>query len=242
MRNTKIAAMGRVLLAGLTPILAACTDSVSFEEPALLTVTSSADSLVSGGAASVLISAELPPTLPQDATVEFATSLGRLINPGAAADRKVTVQARDGIAQARLVSAGEVGTAYVSATAAGSTAQIAVELTPSPPALAETIDLFVDRTAAPADGSTAVTVTAVLRRAAGTVSRGIPVRFEARDSASGALLPELGGVVVADSVGTARLRLTSPVPGTLQVRAYVGAAESEPRTIRFTPPPAAAGR
>ncbi|HEU4883736.1 MAG TPA: Ig-like domain-containing protein [Longimicrobium sp.] len=230
----RIIPRGWSVLAALSLTLAGCTDSISVEEPAALNLLASADSLVSNSQASVVVSAELPPSLPRNTEVVFSTSLGRLINPGAPSDRKVTVRARDGAAEARLIPAGEVGTAYVTATAAGSTAQITVELTP---VLPESIDLFVDRTAAPADGSTAVTATAVLRGAAGTASRGIPVSFQARDSATQAPVSALGGVMLSDTAGTARIRLTSPVARTILIQAFAGTAESEARSIRFTPLP-----
>lgn len=220
----------------LGALVSACTDATTVSAPAPISVRSSADSLVANGLEDVVISAELPLTLPQDASVEFSTSLGRFINPAGAPERKVIVRARDGVAEVRLIAMGEIGTAYVTATAAGSTAQRTVELAPSLP---EIIDLFVDRTAAPADGATAITATAVLRRGAGTVSRGIPVRFEARDSATQELIPELGGLVVADSGGTAKLSLASTVVRTVLVRAYSAMAESGTKTIRFTPPVAA---
>lgn len=214
----------------------ACTESTFVLERLAVGISQSADSLVSDGSASVLITAELPPSLPQDATIEFNTTLGRWTNTIGASERKVTVQAHGGMAQARLFSGGEVGTAYVTVNAAGTTAQTTVELTPSRP---EIIDLFVDRTAAPADGTTAVTATAILRRGTGTVSRGTPVRFEVRDSATGAALSGLGGVIVADSASTARLRITSRDLGTVLVRAFAAGVESDTRTVRFTPPPAA---
>jgi hypothetical protein len=217
-------------------LMAGCTDSTTIVTPAPISVRSSADSLLSDGLGDVVLSAELPAALPQDALVEFSTSLGRFINPAGGPERKVAVRARDGVAEVRLISAGEVGTAQITATGAGSRAQTTVELAPSRP---EIIDLFLDRTAAPADGAVPVTVTAVLRRQTGTVSRGIPVRFEARDSATQELIPALGGVVAADSAVTAKLRLTSTIPGTVQVRAFTGTVASEARTIRFTPLPPA---
>jgi hypothetical protein len=236
MSTRKTAAVRRAAIAALLG-LCACTESTVAPEPATLGIRASADSLASNGLSSVVVTAELPPSLPQDGTVEFTTSLGRFANPGAAPERKVTIHARGGIAEARLFAAGEVGTAYVTVSGGGTQAQTTVELTPSLP---EIIDLFADRTAAPADGATAVNATAVLRRVAGSVSRGIPVRFEVQDSATGAPLSSSGGVVVADSASTARFRLTSTVPGTVLVRASVGAAQSDPRFVRFTPPPAVA--
>jgi hypothetical protein len=181
----------------------------------------------------MVVSVALPPSVPQDASVEFTTTLGRWANPGGAPDRKVTVQARGGTAEARLFASGDVGTAFITVAAAGTSDTTSVRLTPSLP---DSIDLFVDRTSAPADGVTAVTATAILRRVSGTVSKGILVRFEVRDSAQ-ALLPEFGGVAVADSTGKAQFRFTSIVTGTVQVRAFAGTAASDARTVRLTPPP-----
>lgn len=238
MSTGKAAALRRpVLVALLSVPVSACTESTVVPEAAALGITTSADSLAADGVASVVVTAELPRWLPEGISVEFTTTLGRWANPGGAPDRKVTVQARGRVAEARLLAMGEMGTAYVTASTAGLTARTTVELTPSFP---DTIDLFVDRTAAPADGATAVTATAVLRRGAGTVSRGIPVRFEVRDSATQAPLLELSGVVVADSAATARFRFTSTLPRTVLVRAVAASVESDARTVRFTPPPAAA--
>ena len=226
-----------VLIALLSVLVSGCTESTVVPESATLGITTSTDSIPSDGLASVVVTAELPRALPDATSVEFTTTLGRWANPGGPPDRKVTVQARGRVAEARLFAMGEMGPAYVTASTAGLTARTTVELTPSFP---DTVDLFVDRTGAPADGATVVTATALLRRAAGTVSRGIPVRFEVHDSAMQTLLPELSGVVVADSAGTARFRFTSTLPRTVLVRAVAASVESDARTVRFTPPPAAA--
>jgi hypothetical protein len=222
-----------VLSALLVMFAAACTESTFAAGPAELDISTTADSLVSDGLASIVVSVELPPAVPQDAMVEFTTTLGRWANPGGTPDRKVTVQARGGTAEARLFASGDVGNAFITVAAAGTSDTASVRLTP---ALPDTIDLFLDRTSAPADGATAVTATAVLRRTSGTVSKNIPVRFEAQDSAQAAL-PALSGVVVADSTGKAQFRFTSIVPGTVQIRAFAGTAASEPRAVRLTPPP-----
>ncbi len=232
--STMNAVLGRTLLAMSLGLYApGCTESIVVMESVALDVRTSAASLESNGLASVLVTAELPPSIPRDASVEFVTTLGRWANPGGTPDRKVTVPVQGGIAEARLFAAGEVGTAYITVNGGGATAQVVVELTPAVPEIA---DLFVDRTAAPADGATPVTATAILRRETGTVSRGTPVRFEVQDSA-GAPLPMLGGVIVADSAATARFRITSTVPGLVTVRAYAGNVRSEVRTVRFTPVP-----
>lgn len=234
--STRTAAASRATFAALLGLLvSACVDSTLVPEPATLGISTSADSLLSDGLASVVVAVEIPRSLPQYATVEFTTSLGRWANPGGAPDRKVLVEAQGRVAEARLFAAGEVGTAYITVNSAGATAHTTVELSPSLP---DTIDLSVDRTAALANGATVVTATAVLRRVAGTVSRGTPVRFEVRDSATRAPLPELGGVVLVDSSGTAKISLTSTVSRTVFVQAYAGAARSDERTVRFTPPPA----
>jgi hypothetical protein len=235
-RTSRVLARSCFLLMWLTLAMSSCMDPTTVMQPAPISVHPNAETLVADGFSNVLLSAELPRSVPQDALVDFSTSIGRLITPAGVPDRKVTVRARDGRAEVRLISPGEVGTAYVTATGAGSMAQATVELTP---ALPDIIDLFVDRTAAPADGATAITATAVLRRIAGTVSRGIPVRFEAKDSATQVPLPALSGVIVADSGGAARLKLVTTIPSTIQVRAYVGTLVSEPRVVSFTPLPAA---
>jgi hypothetical protein len=238
MSTRKAAALRRPVLIVLVSVpVSACIESTVVPESATLGIATNADSIASDGLASVVVTAELPQSLPEVTSVEFTTTLGRWANPGGPPDRKVTVQARGRVAEAHLFTFGEVGTAYVAASTAGLTARTTVELTPSFP---EMIDLFVDRTAAPADGATAVTATAVLRRGAGTASRGIPVRFEVRDSATQALLPELSGVVVADSAASARFRFTSTLPRTVLLRAVAATVESDARTVRFNPPPAVA--
>jgi hypothetical protein len=207
-----------------------CADATFVEEPDPIEVSAAATTLVSDGTTSTIVQALIPPSLPQDAAVEFATTTGRFVNPAGAPERKISVRARGGRAEARLIPAGETGTAHISATGAGSTDFTTVELTPATP---DTIDLFLDRAEAPANGTTAVTATAVLRRVTGTVSRGIPVRFEVRDSASETVRPEMGRVVAAES-GTATIKLTTTRPGTVNVRAIVGSVQSEARRVRFT--------
>jgi hypothetical protein len=233
--STRSAVVGRTFLAlALGLSASACTESTTVPEPGTLDVRTSAASLESNGIASLVVTVELPPTLPRDASVEFTTTLGRWAIPGGTPDRKVTVRAQGGVAEARLFAAGDVGTAYITVSGGGRTAQTTVALTPALPSVA---DLFLDRTAAPADGVTAVTAIAILRREAGSVSRGTSVRFEVRDS-TGAVLPMLGGTVLTDSAATARFLFTSTVPGRVMVSAHVGSVQSEARTVLFTPPPA----
>lgn len=235
--STVRAATGRTILAlALGLFASACTESTTVSERGTLDLRTSAASLESNGIASLVVTVELPPSVPRDVSVEFATTLGRWTIPGGTPDRKVTVPARGGVAEARLFAAGDVGTAYITVSGGGMRAQTTVALTPALPDFA---DLFLNRTAAPADGATAVTATAILRREAGTVSRGIPVRFEVRDS-TGADLPMLGGMVVADSAATARFVFTSTVPGRVTVRAHAASVQSEARTVLFTPAPAPA--
>ena len=226
-----------VCAAWLLPCVAlGCADATVVQEPHPIEVSAAAATLVSDGTTSTIVQALIPPSLPQDATVEFTTTTGRFVNPAGAPERKISVRARGGRAEARLIPAGETGTAHVSATGAGSTDFTTVEITPAMP---DEIDLFLDRTEAPANGTTAVTATAVLRRRTGTVSRGVPVRFEVRDSASEAVHPEMGGVVAADSVGSATIKLTTTRPGTVDVRAIVDSQRSAARRVRFTLPGAA---
>ena len=226
-----------VLIGTLSLQAAACLDSSAVEAAEAIRLQVSADSLVADGFSAVSISVELPRSLPQDPLVEISTSVGRLISAAGAPDRKVAVRAHEGRAEVRLISAGEVGTAYITASGAGSTAQATLELTPSLP---DSIDLFVDRIAAPADGATAVTATAVLRRVSGVVTKGVPVRFEARDSLTQSVLLALSGVVLTDGEGAAKFKLITTVPGTVQVRGFVGAVGSGPRMVHFTTPPTTA--
>jgi Bacterial Ig-like domain (group 1) len=192
------------------------------------------DSVVEAdGVSASLIQAALPRSLPQDASIEFVTTLGRLIPPSGAPDRKATVRARGGRAEVLLVSSGETGTAFVSATGVGSAVQTSVRLAPAP---AHFIELIVDRMAAPADGKTAITATALLKRNSGAVTAGLPVQFIATDS-MGSTLPALSGTVIADGSGVARYPLTSTVPGIVILQAVAGSIRSDARQVRLTPVP-----
>jgi hypothetical protein len=135
-----------------------------------------------------------------------------------------------------MVGTGDTGTAYIFASGAGTVAQTTIVLSPSLPSV---IDLHSDRSSAPADGATTVTITAILRRDLGAVSRGIDERFVARDSVSEAVRDDMSGSTTADSAGIARLRTTTTVAGTVEFRAYVGTVESEPRRVTLTIPPSA---
>lgn len=194
------------------------------------------DSVVEADSVSAtLIQVTLPRSLPQDASIEFVTTLGHLIPPSGAPDRKVIARARGGRAEVLLVSGRETGTAFVSATGAGSSMQTSVRMAPAP---ANRIDLIVDRMAALADGKTAVTATALLKRGSGVVTAGIPVQFIATDSI-GSTLPALSGTMIADGSGVARYTLTSVVPGVVSLQAVAGSVQSNASQVRFTPAPPA---
>lgn len=216
----------------------ACADPVVFREPDAFRLVAAQNSIESDGANSTTVEAILPTSLPQDAFIDFSTSLGRLVTSAGAPDRKATVRAYEGRAAIRLLTTGETGTAYVTATGAGSTRQVAVEFQPAVPTV---IDLLLDRSAAPADGATPVTATAVLRRSRGAVSPGIVVQFMTRDSTGGSVLPGLSGIVVSDSNGIARIKITATVPRTAEIRAFVGSVQSEARLVRFTAVAASGG-
>jgi hypothetical protein len=234
-RSAAVRLRGYFFAASVLLLASACDDPriVAPAEPLVLAARDSV--LEADNVSATVIQAILPSSLPQDASIEFVTTLGRLIPPSGAPDRKVTARARDGRAEVLLVAGGETGTALVSATGAGSSVRTSVRMSAAP---ARRIDLIVDRLAVPADGKTAATATAFLRRESGVVSPGLPVQFIATDS-TGSTLPALSGTVIADGGGVARYPLTSSVPGVVVLQAVSGTVRSNAVQVRFaTAPPA----
>jgi hypothetical protein len=220
-----------VLVTGVALLGAGCADPTSVPPTTRIELVAADSVLVSDGVSTTRVEVKLPRSLPQDATIELATTLGRLLGPSGAPDRKIAMRAEQGRAAVLVIGSGETGIAYLSASGAGSSAQTTLRLAPAP---AQRVELLVDRLAAPADGRAVVTATALLRRDRGAATGGAQVRFVATDSAGG-LIPALSGTVFADSTGMARYPLTASQPGTVLIHAEVGSVRSDPLTVTFTP-------
>lgn len=222
----------RLILSGLIAVLiGGCDNPVFLEAPGPITLTVESNELTADGSETALVEAELPPSAPRNAPIRFTTSRGRFVAPGSDTPQ-VVVRAEAGRATVRLTSAGEIGTAFIAATSGGATDMAQVELVA---ALPDTVILSGDRSVAPADGNTAVTITALLRREEGTVSGNLEVVLTARDSADLSTIPELSRLAVA-SGGTATFKLTSAQVRTVLVEVHVGDQASNVVPIRFQPP------
>ncbi len=209
-----------------------CADSIFVEAPDTISTSVRNDSLAADGASATEVVAELPQTLSSSGEVLFTTDLGRFRTATGGLEQSVVVRATDHVATARLVSPLESGRATITVRNPGATGRADVEFVPASP---DSIDLFVDRVVSPADGATAITATAVLRRAIGVVSPGTVVRFEVRSAQSGAV-EGLGGSVVADATGAASIKIVSDTAFEGEIRAVAGGVVSSPRSVRFVQP------
>jgi hypothetical protein len=161
---------------------------------------------------------------PQQRLVKFETSAGTLIAPGQPSGRAVTIAAdAGGRAAVELQSDKTVGSARVRVTAFDLPYELSVAFTGVNPA--QVIAIAVSPASGPADGVSALTVTA-------TVAAGLPAgrRTVAFRTSLGAITPT---VIDADGSNVARASLTSTTIGQARVTATVDGVTAE-TTAQFT--------
>jgi adhesin/invasin len=162
---------------------------------------------------------------PLQRMVKFETSAGMLIAPGLAPARSVTIAADStGRAVAELQSDKSVGSARVRVTAFDLPYELTISFTAVDPA--NIITLTASSSSAPADGVTAVAVSA-------TIAASVPAgrRTVAFRTTLGLITPI---VIEADGSNVARASVTSTTAGTARIIATVDGSTAE-TTVQFTP-------
>jgi hypothetical protein len=190
----------------------------------IITVTTERSSAPADGVTSMVISAVVAPGLPgQRRTVTFSTTLGQLI--------PATVEA-DGsnVARTSLISA-VVGTARITATVDGTTAETTARFNP---ALPDRVHLSVDAAELSSGESTNLKVTLI--RTNGTVSPHLSVTYSARTSTN-ATIGSFSAVTLAENeIATATFNLgTTSYLGPLTIKATAEGGESTTATLRVVP-------
>ena len=170
------------------------------------------------------IAATVAPGLPaQRRTVTFTTTLGELIPAAIEADGS-------NVARTSLVSA-ITGTARITATVDGTTAETTVQFNP---ALPDRVHISVDAAELRSGESTSLRVTLI--RTNGTVSPHLSVTYSARTSTNGAIGSFSAVTLAENSIATATFNLgTTSYLGPLTIRATAEGGESATATLRVVP-------
>jgi hypothetical protein len=181
-------------------------------------------SIPADGFSTVVITATLKRSgTPQQRTFKVETAAGTLIAPGQAASRLVTVSAdATGRAVVELQSDKTVGTARVRVTAFDLPYEFVITFTAVDPT--NIVTLSASPSSAPADGVTAITVSAVISGSIPAGRRAVAFR-----STLGQITP---AVIEADGGNVARATVTSAVAGTARITATVDGATAE-TTVQF---------
>jgi hypothetical protein len=188
-------------------------------------VSVSRTSIPADGFSTSTITASLKrPGTVQQRTVKFETSAGLLVAPGQAAAKAVTLTAdASGIATVDLQSDKTVSSARVRVTNLDLPYEFTVSFTSPNPSSVVTV--AASPGAAPADGATAIIVSA-------TVAAGLPAgrRAVAFRTTLGTVTPAL---IEADGSNVARTTLISTTTGTARITATVDGVSAE-TTAQFT--------
>jgi hypothetical protein len=161
---------------------------------------------------------------PLQRMVKFETSAGMLIAPGLVAARSVTIAAdATGRAVAELQSDKSVGSARVRVTAFDLPYELTISFTAVDPA--NIITLSASSSSAPADGVTAVAVSANIAASVPAGRRTVAFR-----TTLGLITPI---AIEADGSNVARATVTSTVAGTARITATVDGSTAE-TTVQFT--------
>ena len=170
-----------------TDVVASRTVSVTFDTAAadsVIKLTASPSQIEADGVASIQLRADVNPAL-TDRAVTFKTTNGSFTPDAATPVTELRDQATgsDGVAVAQLFGVTGVGTALVTATAAGYSATQTVSFTRALPDFMslQATPLAISR----ADETVTVTMSATLSRAVGTVTPNTRVDFVAVNDASG---------------------------------------------------------
>ena len=190
----------------------------------IITVTTERSSAPADGVTPLAIAATVAPGLPaQRRTVTFTTTLGELIPAAMEADGS-------NVARTSLVST-ITGTARITATVDGTTAEATVRFNP---ALPDRVHISVDAAELRSGESTNLRVTLI--RTNGTVSPHLSVTYEARTSTNRAIGSFSAVTLAENSIATATFNLgTTSYQGPLTIRATAEGGESTTATVRMVP-------
>ena len=215
------------LTAALSLVGTACFDPTDYDDLAtasrVLRVDKDTLTAPADGATLTDVGASLPANAsPDRRSVSVATTLGIFESGG----QSGTVTADSvGHVLVRLRSPIDTGTARVRLTAGGVTREIIVKF-----ARAYPTSVLVDlaKFAVPATATDEVTVTAILRRSAGTPTRGTPVTFTAP-------LGRFAIATVSDDKGMATIRFSpgaAAAPGSYTITATAPKSDQQEDTVR----------
>ena len=212
----------RVIALGMTHEIA--IQFAPVDPSQIITVTTERSSAPADGVTPLVISAVVAPGLPgQRRTVTFSTTLGQLIPAAVEADGS-------NVARTSLISA-VVGTARITATVDGTTAEATAKFNP---ALPNKVHLSVDAAELTSGESTNLRVTLI--RTNGTVSPHLSVTYSARTSTN-ASIGSFSAVTLAESeIATATFNLgTTSYLGPVTIKATAEGGESTSATIQVVP-------
>jgi hypothetical protein len=214
--------------------IASCSldDPTSITGADVLVVDVASSTAPADGHTRVSVTATLLGDTPTGTELTFMTDAGTFIGATGSNGQELKLKTPSRMAQAVLLVGVDPGVATVSASAGGFVVRDTFELTPVAP---QSIELTIDVARVPANGQTAVTLTArALRAKTGEhVSRGMRVRFDVTQE--GAPVPELSGSAETDAAGIANRRLVSRVAGVFRVIAAVGMV-ADTLLVEFIPP------
>jgi adhesin/invasin len=214
--NVRVSALDRVYQFPITFTALARED--------VFDVSVSRTSIPADGFSTSMVTATLKRSgTPLQRMVKFETSAGMLIAPGLVAARSVTIAAdATGRAVAELQSDKSVGSARVRVTAFDLPYELTISFTAVDPA--NIITLSASSSSAPADGVTAVAVSANIAASVPAGRRTVAFR-----TTLGLITPI---AIEADGSNVARATVTSTVAGTARITATVDGSTAE-ATVQF---------
>jgi hypothetical protein len=160
-----------------------------------------------GARIDTLIATMDPTSTPAGSAVQFATTLGALIAPGAGPADSVTVHVdASNVARAYLVAPADAGIAHVTATAAGITRADSLTYVSAP---ATAVQLIPDEPGLQSGAGHSVGVTALLVRPTGAPSPGYTLHFAAMDSSKTHKLGQFNVDVVTAASSSVTVRFTA---------------------------------
>ncbi|HEY0283855.1 MAG TPA: hypothetical protein VGC23_00585, partial [Vicinamibacterales bacterium] len=190
----------------------------------IITVTTERSSAPADGVTPLAVAATVAPGLPaQRRTVTFTTTLGEMIPAAIEADGS-------NVARTSLVST-TTGTARITATVDGTTAETTVRFNP---ALPDRVHLSVDAAELRSGESSNLRVTLI--RTNGSVSPHLSVTYAARTSTNAAIGSFSAVTLAESSIATATFNLgTTSYQGPLTITATAEGGESTTATVRIVP-------
>ena len=190
----------------------------------IITVTTERSSAPADGVTPLVVTATVAPGVPAlRRTVTFSTTLGQLIPTSVEADGS-------NVARTSLIST-IAGTARITATVDGTTAEATAKFNP---ALPDRLHLSVDAAELKSGESTGLRVTLI--RTNGTVSPHLVVTYTARTNTNGAIGSFSAVTLAENSVATATFNLGSTsYLGPVTITATAEGGESTSATLRVVP-------